>query len=500
MKTDWTTFGTPDLFEIAVRWRGDFEARNRRPKDYEWSIGDLRITVGSHCVTSNRRGAAKQPYVSWYLLPFLEWLVGHWAELLHEEDFAWPNTTSLPAAVACPQALERWIDVDDDQGGTFYRNAQAWHSRHGLRAASAGGLFPDLYLRRYLDTIEASWTGSPPPFAGETFTFIADPGTAFLPVNAVAEPLWALLQWASASAAVSSEQDQAALSAFQAKVASLEQVSDEVLEEAYASPKVLRIARVFLKRAKAKAALADIRVPHAPALAHFSPAVAMFGGVSPNLSESDVNTLSELLAKALDGEDGQELAGLISDAGFPKARAPYIEGQQLALELIDDLEWELTAGWVDIRAVVNRLGIGVVEASLDTDAIRGVALAGEHLRPTILVNLKSPYNGSEEGRRFSIAHELCHVLFDRSHARRVAVSSGPWAPPGVEKRANAFAAMLLMPRVLVSRGLDPDTADRAHVAALAKELQVSELALAEHAYNLGLIGESERERTRALRH
>ena len=93
--------------------------------------------------------------------------------MLHEEDFAWPNNTSLPAAVACQNAMERWIGTEDAQERSFYRSAQAWHRRHGLRAAAEGGLFPDLYFRRYLDNIEVSWTGAPPPFAGETFSFVA---------------------------------------------------------------------------------------------------------------------------------------------------------------------------------------------------------------------------------------------------------------------------------------------------------------------------------------
>lgn len=499
MTTDWTIFGTPDLLEVAVRWRRDAEPRSRRPKDYGWSIGDLRLIVGGRNVTSFKRGAASQPYVSWYLFPFLKWLAANWANLLHEEDFAWPDNTSMSAAVACPNAMERWIGAEDAQERGFYRNAQAWYRRHGLRAAAEGGLFPDIYLRRYFDSIEISWTGTPPMFAGEAFLFGAEPGTAYLPVGAVAEPLWQLLNWACETASVVEETDRVALSLFASRVADLAKISDDELSASYASAKLLSLARAALKRRKAEAALADLRVRAAPAIEQFSAAVAMFGGVSPNLSAQDVDTLAGFLAQVYGGEDSEALRELVEDAGFPKARAPYLEGQQRALELLDDLEWNARDGFVDIRAVVAYLGIRVLEADLETDSIRGVALAGERMTPTIVVNLTSPYNQTEEGRRFSIAHELCHILFDRSRARRVAVSSGPWAPAGVEKRANAFAAMLLMPSALVSKGLRADS-PFATLAGLAKALRVSEHALAEHAYNLGLIGESERERVRNWRH
>lgn len=72
----------------------------------------------------------------------------------------------------------------------------------------------------------------------------------------------------------------------------------------------------------------------------------------------------------------------------------------------------------------------MTETTLDTDPIRGVALAGEQMTPTIIVDLTSPDNTYEEGRRFSIAHELCHVLVNRGHARRAWSAALP-APPGV---------------------------------------------------------------------
>ena len=45
----------------------------------------------------------------------------------------------------------------------------------------------------------------------------------------------------------------------------------------------------------------------------------------------------------------------------------------------------------------------------------------------------------------TLAHELCHLLFDRSSAVPLSVLSGTWAPPRLERVANAFAAELLIP-------------------------------------------------------
>ena len=148
--------------------------------------------------------------------------------------------------------------------------------------------------------------------------------------------------------------------------------------------------------------------------------------------------------------------------------------------------------------MIGRLGIEVRQTQLSTDTIRGVALAGGGFGPTILLNTASIYNAAEDGRRFTLAHELCHILFDRTRARRVTIASGPWVAPGIEKRANAFAAYLLMPATLVRRLLPVSgRVDREHIVSAAQALHVSETALVEHAYNLDLIGEWDRERLRA---
>jgi Zn-dependent peptidase ImmA (M78 family) len=144
------------------------------------------------------------------------------------------------------------------------------------------------------------------------------------------------------------------------------------------------------------------------------------------------------------------------------------------------------------------LDVKVVEEELRTSTIRGVALAGARYAPAILVNKTSLYNETEPGRRFTLAHELCHVLYDRSRAQRIAHTSGPWAAPGIEKRANAFAAMLLMPRDLVRRSTRLDDLTQETVRAAAEALQVGASALIEHLYNTSMIDELKRDELRAL--
>jgi Zn-dependent peptidase ImmA (M78 family) len=498
--TDFAAFGDPSRFEIAVRWSGDSEPRGRRPTQHGWSMGDLRITIGDHVITRSRRGAATQSHIAWYLSPFLSWLAQNWAALLHEQDFAWTEKSAAPGTVACHRAMKAWIAVEDDLGKAQYRAAQEWYRRHALRSVSEGGLFPDLFIRRFVDDIELSWTAEAPLFAPDGFAFATDPGCARLAVSDVAAPLWEALTWAASTPPPNlSEEDRkrhAALALTVEQVLSLTAVD---FERAFVSPEIIGMVRTAFAAA-GRLDLVDEHIqPEQPFVDIFSPAVAMFGGVSPRLKQADVDSLRSILIETAEGADAAELAALVSSATEPSLGfRPHEDGYRLAEEFLEALGEPGDADFVDVEAICARLRVHVLERALQTDTIRGVALAGNGFDPTILVNLTSVFNANALGRRFTIAHELCHILYDRSRARRVALVSGPWAAPGIERRANAFGAYLLMPRSLALRyfrdSISP-TSDK--IIQVANVLRVNESALIEHLYNIDLINEWDRERLRA---
>lgn len=70
--------------------------------------------------------------------------------------------------------------------------------------------------------------------------------------------------------------------------------------------------------------------------------------------------------------------------------------------------------------------------------------------PLILLNIADGKRCSHEyGRRFTLGHELCHLLIDRGHALGLVDVLGGGMPDFIERRANAFAAEILLPRHLV---------------------------------------------------
>jgi Zn-dependent peptidase ImmA (M78 family) len=92
--------------------------------------------------------------------------------------------------------------------------------------------------------------------------------------------------------------------------------------------------------------------------------------------------------------------------------------------------------------------------------------------------------------RFILAHELAHLVYDRAAAGRLAIASGTWTPPRIERRANGFAAGLLMPETLLRLHTDRDPGwphEPAALARVAGKLGVGITALAERLQNVGML-------------
>lgn len=195
--TEWMRFGDPANFQLGIRWVEDTEPPERRPAVYGWSMGQLTMHVAGVNLTATRLDRDAQPHIGWYLAPLLDWLATNWAVLLHEERLPWPDPGRSPAAIACNRALDEWMDATDPQGAQHYANAQSWYFRHGIRNAAAGGIFPDVFIRRVADDMEISWSGRPAEFTRDGLDFQSRAGHVQLPVRDVAEPMWQILEWAT---------------------------------------------------------------------------------------------------------------------------------------------------------------------------------------------------------------------------------------------------------------------------------------------------------------
>ena len=124
---------------------------------------------------------------------------------------------------------------------------------------------------------------------------------------------------------------------------------------------------------------------------------------------------------------------------------PWEKGHALALWLRKQLG--VAEGRFDIEGLLRAWGVSIREIDLATPHIDAIAAWGDH-GPVIVVNRSGTRSHSPTGQRATLAHELCHLLIDRSGALPVAEAQGDRVRtmPDIEKRANAFAAELLLPR------------------------------------------------------
>jgi Zn-dependent peptidase ImmA (M78 family)/transcriptional regulator with XRE-family HTH domain len=183
---------------------------------------------------------------------------------------------------------------------------------------------------------------------------------------------------------------------------------------------------------------------------------------------------------------------------------PYLSGYRLAEEVRNELAASLGDGSQALgpirslrRLVEDRFNMLVVTRSFSVSRLQGAAARSGEARVMVL----SKELRFESTRRFIIAHELAHHLFDLGSdgAAVDADLSGGFLidKPPEEKRANAFAAMLLMPEADVRKVLGPpltihsiDTA-RSMVNRLRSLYGGSPEATAWHMLNLRYLADDE---------
>jgi len=122
-----------------------------------------------------------------------------------------------------------------------------------------------------------------------------------------------------------------------------------------------------------------------------SPAAAMFGSATPTISQADAELFTRTLLAAFTRNTGPTAHdSLVQDQPLAEIRAAHEEGYDLALALLDTLNLpDEQTQRIDVARLLRDLGITVSPVEMEDDELRGVALAGPDLQPTILVNTVS---------------------------------------------------------------------------------------------------------------
>jgi hypothetical protein len=107
---------------------------------------------------------------------------------------------------------------------------------------------------------------------------------------------------------------------------------------------------------------------------------------------------------------------------------------------------------------LNDVGVHVGGADLGTALVRALAAWGTHHGPGVVLNSGHRRSKVPAHVRADLAHEVCHLLMDRDAAVPAADVLAGRSDRAVEKRANAFAAEILMPRTEAVAAFEPLTA------------------------------------------
>jgi Zn-dependent peptidase ImmA (M78 family) len=157
---------------------------------------------------------------------------------------------------------------------------------------------------------------------------------------------------------------------------------------------------------------------------------------------------------------------------------PWESGYELARFVRERLN-SVPSTKLDVEALARDLGVDVQEAAFQDESVLGVCVGTPAYTPLVLLNTFCPDASGPSGRRTTLSHELCHLLFDRGAYRHLARFEGARAVGDrlMEMRANAFAIELLVPMVNLSGVTEERLGD------FAKEWQVSTHALVNHLHN-----------------
>lgn len=487
------------------------------------SWGALKIWANGYNLCTHYEAGELREAIHWNWWTLLRWLEANWNPLFHEQALPVRNAAEWAAEgmweINHPETFDCPLGWDEDAEVS----ADTWFRHHCLWSCREGGLLPNVVIRRLFDSAEVSWTNHTPPGAPDHFRFQLTSGGVRLPVAEVAEPLHQFLTHSAEYVACICKTH--AASAFVKRVAELRAAKQTLPRLGWLAGFGQRgndYAKRFRKKLEMEVGsltgkIVDWFFPVAKEglfVGGHCQGALMFGAVAPALNDDDRLALAGAMVRhQTPAAKARKLTELIAQLDIPNSGdedRPWTQGYQLARAWMELCDLSIKSV-LDVEAHMKSLGVDLDETALSDKNTSGVALVLDGRAPFVLLNQNcakhTDFAGHEyvSGKRFTLAHELCHLLVDRLAGADLALVSGPWAPKAIEQRANAFAAALLMPNELIEQAYathksNPRNGDYDDLVQVAKSLDVSPDALSNHLFNQHFIGFEERYALRAQLH
>lgn len=514
MSTTWAALaGDTSEFAVELAFINDPED-HVYDEDEKSSWGRFTIWANNVNLTEHIEQGESLKATHWYLLPLLEWVVESWDAIFHEERLPLFNAGKDAAEAMTHLALQP-LGLAFPASDEFDRLAiwQEWWSRHNIAEASSGGLFPDVYFRRWGDLLEVSTGLSRQAGMPRHFSYASARTVEYVPIERAAVAMHDVVSRAAQhllgrrpqsvrlAALVANCQDlldpDGLLYARRLAFVSgaLTQTSDlQVFRDLWND-----VESSFSGDASEQASVEGLGRTQGGLVIKTAPLVALlFGSLAPSIDSSDVNVLLSSLHNSAMRAATHALPSveLVREYSLSSGE----EGSLLGERAFEALVRDDTGVFVDIEAVLAGLHVSYEFHALSDPSTRGVSVVSNSFAPHIVVNSNYRRGVSNNVRRFTLAHELAHLLLDRDRSQQMAVASGPWAPKAIEQRANAFAAAFLMPERLLRSALEASPRSyktQAGALWIAARLQISLSSLADRMYNLLMITREEADSLRA---
>jgi Zn-dependent peptidase ImmA (M78 family) len=214
-------------------------------------------------------------------------------------------------------------------------------------------------------------------------------------------------------------------------------------------------------------------------LAHNIPEIVVAARMAPSyLSDSDIIQLlkwiSEVPSHSINPSltEASAAARKWLDDHFNPAWKEFDEGYELANWFRRYREIKNDTDALEVDGIISEWNVGVMMREF-VSSLDAIAVWGKSHGPTIIINARGVHAHSSGGRRATLAHEICHILLDRKSALPILEVLGGKVPKGIESRARAFAAELLLPRSAARRVVSESYSVQAAVDRLADKYRVS---------------------------
>jgi len=448
----------------------------------------LRLWAGGRNLAAHTRKDTLTTVDSlhWPAAYLARWFLRGWSGLWERAGWPLPGAV-LDADVACSRLDAHLAELDSDADDEQLERRDTFVESHCLLAAAAGGVMPHVYLLREGDMVRVTW--NEPRTYGSDIRFLEPQGRVAVAAPEFLDGVAAFLGWCRQTVAARAPSLAAEIDVWHARIDTPE--AAEAVLSGYISPWGVPSGRKTLVNLGEVLGLpADWRSGGAHLDPGRFPAAVVFRALAPVLEAGDVQALlARLRSFPCLPEAAKQLDALRSRMVVSWQEAPHQQGYSLAVQVREYLGKPDAP--VDVEALLCEVGVGLHEESLSDASVDAATVWDDQHGPVVVLNTLGARN-VPWARRMTLAHEFCHLLIDRREAAPLMIASTPWAPPDLERRANAFAAELLLPKAgilrVVGSALKAARLDAADRAKLMDKFQVGETVCSHQLENrLGIV-------------